>query len=90
LPVADYAAGFRAFSQSTATFEYVSFYGNDQHIRVSIGRIRYCPTPPCDLKWVEKLPSGEERTYTQGEHGKSGVANNVVTPQGPAWRDPLV
>src|SRR5712691_5998381 len=33
-------------------------------------------TRPCDLKWVEKLPSGEKRTYTQGvamvwpEHGK--------------------
>ena len=84
-PMADFASHFRVSSETTATFEYVPLYGNSQHIRVGIGRIRFCPKPPCDGSWTIRLPSGEERTYYQGgatvwvERGKSGTGYRIAS-----------
>jgi len=83
--VADFASNFRGSPEMTATFEYVPLYGNGQHIRVGIGRIRFCPKPPCDGSWTARLPSGAERTYYQGaatvwvEHGKSGTGYRIAS-----------
>ena len=83
--VADFASNFRGLPEATATFEYVPLYGTSQHIRVGIGRIRFCPNPPCEVSWTARLPSGEERTYYQGaatvwvEHGKSGTGYRIAS-----------
>jgi hypothetical protein len=83
--VADFASNFRGSPETTATFEYVPLYGNGQHIHVGIGRIRFCPKPPCDGSWTVKLPSGEVRTLYQGaatvwvEHGKSGTGYRIAS-----------
>jgi hypothetical protein len=82
--VADFALTFRSSPETTAVFEYVPRYGTNQHVRVGIGRIRWCPKPPCDGSWTERLPSGESRTYYQGaatvwvEHGKSGTGYRIA------------
>ena len=46
--VATFAENFRASREQTAVFEYVPLYGNGQRISVGIGRIQWCPRPPCD------------------------------------------
>jgi hypothetical protein len=61
--VADFAWDFRASPRTEAVFEYVPLYGNRQHIRAGIGRIHWCPKPPCDgngaaTVWVERGQSG--------------------------------
>jgi hypothetical protein len=60
---ADFAEKFRNSNDSTAVFEYTPIKGNDQRIFVGIGRMQYCPNPPCDGQGVvdvrvEKGPSG--------------------------------
>jgi hypothetical protein len=46
--VADFAETFHKSPQSTAVFDYVPRYGINQRVYVGIGRINWCPHPPCD------------------------------------------
>jgi hypothetical protein len=67
--VADFAEKFRQSPESTAVFNYVPKYGTNQRIYVGIGRINWCPQPPC---------------YNQGaatvsvERGKSGTGYRIA------------
>ena len=82
--VADFAEMFRNSRETTAVFEYVPLYGTNQHVRVGIGRIRWCPKPPCDGSWSERLPSGEYENHYQGSatvwvvRGKSGTGYRIA------------
>jgi hypothetical protein len=86
--VATYAGKFGASSETTAIFEYVPYHGNDQRLRVEIGEIRYCPKLPCDMRWIEKRPSGEEIEHIQGvatvwpERGKWGYGYRIPAEAG--------
>ena len=66
--VADFASKFRRSPETTATFEYVPRYGNGQHIRVGIGRIRFCPKPPC---------YGQGAATVWVEHGENGTGYRI-------------
>ena len=46
--VADFAQTFRRSPQSTAVFDYIPKHGMDQRVYVGIGRMQWCPRPPCD------------------------------------------
>ena len=72
--VADFASNFRGSPEMAATFEYVPLYGNGQHIRVGIGRIRFCPKPPCDGSWTAR---GAATVWV--EHGKSGTGYRIAS-----------
>jgi hypothetical protein len=82
--VATFAATFRASPQNEAVFEYTPLHGVNQHIRVGIGRIRWCPQPPCEGSWNVRMPDGSEKTFYQGaatmwvERGKSGTGYRIA------------
>jgi hypothetical protein len=86
--VADFALEFRGSAQTTAVFEYTPLYGNRQHIRAAIGRIRFCPQPPCDGSWDVVTPTGEHETRYQGcatvwpERGKAGSGYAIARAAG--------
>ena len=86
--VADFAREFWASPQTTAVFEYTPLYGNRQHIRAAIGRIRFCPKPPCDGSWDVVTPTGEHETRYQGcatvwpERGKAGSGYAIAGAAG--------
>jgi hypothetical protein len=61
--VAKSAAALRKSGQMEAVFQYVPKYGVNQTIRVEIGRLFWCPHPPCYNEgavtvWVERGESG--------------------------------
>ena len=61
--VAHFASNFRRSPETTATFEYISYYGNGPAHCVGIGRIRFCLKLPCfndgaATVWVERGKSG--------------------------------
>ena len=61
--VADSAATLRRSGQTEAVFHYVPKYGVNQRIRIEIGRISWCPQPPCNNEgaatvWVQRGKSG--------------------------------
>jgi hypothetical protein len=82
--VANRAREFRSSNANDTVFEYIPLYGADQRVRVGIGRMRWCPNPPCDGSWNETLPSGERRWIYQGaatvwvERGKSGTGYRIA------------
>jgi len=67
--VADFAADFRKSADNTAVFDYTPKYGANQKVSYAIGRIRWCPQPPC---------------YSQGaatvivERGESGTGYRIA------------
>lgn len=66
--VADFAEDFRKSPESTAVFSYIPKYGNNQRLYAGIGRLKWCPQPPC---------------YNQGaatvhvERGQSGTGYRI-------------
>lgn len=61
--VANSAAAFRRSGQTEAVFQYVPKYGINQKIRIEIGRLSWCPQPPCNNEgaatvWVQRGESG--------------------------------
>ena len=68
--VADFASNFRKSENTTAVFDYIPKYGANQKVKYGIGRIRWCPQPPC---------------YNQGaatvivERGKSGTGYRIAS-----------
>lgn len=67
--VADFAAGFRSSGESTAVFDYTPKYGTNQKVRYMIGRIRWCPQPPCDNQGAATVIV---------ERGKSGTGYRIA------------
>ena len=68
--VADFAAGFRKSRDNTAVFNYTPKYGANQKVRYMIGRIRWCPQPPCDNQGAATVIV---------ERGKSGTGYRIAT-----------
>jgi hypothetical protein len=68
--VADFAAGFRKSTDTTAVFDYTPKYGANQKVRYMIGRIRWCPQPPCDNQGAATVIV---------ERGKSGTGYKIAT-----------
>jgi hypothetical protein len=66
--VAIFAESFRSSPQDTAVYEYVPLYGSDQRISVGIGRIHWCPQPPCDNQGAATV---------RVERGKSGTGYRI-------------
>ena len=66
--VADFALEFRQSTQTVAVFEYKPLYGIGQHIHVGIGRIQWCPKPPCDNQGAATVIV---------ERGKSGTGYRI-------------
>jgi len=61
--VAKSSAALRKSGRTEAVFQYVPKYGVNQTIRVEIGRLSWCPNPPCYNEgavtvWVERGKSG--------------------------------
>jgi len=67
--VARSAAALRKSGQTEAVFRYVPKYGVDQTIRVEIGRLSWCPNPPC---------YNEGAVTVWVEHGKSGTGYAIM------------
>src|SRR5215472_10349455 len=62
--VAMSAAALRKSGQAETVFQYVPKYGVHQTVRVEIGRLSWCPNPPC---------YNEGAATVLVEHGKSGT-----------------
>jgi hypothetical protein len=68
--VADFALDFHAnSSRTTAVFDYTPKYGTSQHYHVGIGRIKWCPQPPCDNQGAATVVV---------ERGKSGTGYRIA------------
>jgi hypothetical protein len=67
--VADFAENFRRSPESTAVFEYFPKYGIHQRTYVGIGRIQWCPHPPCD---------NQGGATVSVERGKSGTGYRIA------------
>lgn len=67
--VADFAQNFRRSPESTAVFDYIPKYGIDQRVYVGIGRIHWCPQPPCDNQGAATF---------HVERGKSGTGYRIA------------
>ncbi len=62
--VADFALDFHANSLNrTAVFNYTPKYGASHRYRLGIGRIKWCPQPPCDNQGAARATS---RTQPSG------------------------
>ncbi len=67
---ADFAADFRKSPGTNAVFDDTPKYGADQRVRYMIGRIRWCPEPPCNNQGAAMVIV---------ERGKSGTAHKIAT-----------
>src|SRR5215472_5860843 len=67
--VAHSAAALRKSGQMEAVFQYVPKYGVNQKIRVEIGRLSWCPEPPC---------YNEGAATVLVERGKSGTGYSIM------------
>ena len=68
--VADFAQTFRRSPESTAVFDYIPKHGTDQRVYVGIGRMHWCPQPPCDNQGAATF---------HVEHGRSGTGYRIPT-----------
>jgi hypothetical protein len=66
--VAKSAAALRKSGQTEAVFQYVPKYGVNQTIRVEIGRLSWCPQPPC---------YNEGAVTVKVERGESGTGYSI-------------
>jgi len=63
------AAALRKSGQAETVFQYVPKYGVHQTVRVEIGRLSWCPNPPC---------YNEGAATVLVEHGKSGTGYAIM------------
>ena len=67
--VAEFASEFRNSPERTAVFNYIPKYGSNQRVQVEIGRVRWCPQPPCGNQGAATVVV---------EHGKSGTGYRIA------------
>ena len=67
--VAEFASEFRKSPERTAVFDYIPKYGSNQRVHVEIGRVHWCPQPPCGNQGAATVVV---------ERGKSGTGYQIA------------
>lgn len=67
--VAAFALNFGKSAETTAVFDYIPQHGTNQNVKVAIGRLKWCPKPPC-------YDQGAATVFV--ERGRSGTGYRIA------------